>query len=416
MTRRTAIFAGTLASCGSVRNNMDDLARRYVQLILGIGHHDPNYVDAYYGPADWKPVKQPVTELFKTASALQLELDGLSKQDPQRLAYLQAQTRSAIGRLKILQGESFSFDREARLLYEADPPRVLVSDLEAALAELEKLVPGAGPLPERYEKFDAKFAIPPDRVDRAFRAAIAEARSRTKKRIPEFPANESFDIEYVKGKSWSAYNWYKGNAHSLIQVNVDLPINVERILHLACHEGYPGHHVYNGLLEARLVKERGWHEFSVYPLYSPQSLIAEGTADFGSSLVIPGAERLSFKRDVLFREAGLDSGLAEIQQNVLQITRHLRHTAIEAARSYLDRGKTAQETVAYLHRYGLQPIPMAERRIKFFDEHRSYIINYSLGEDLVAGKVNRTAGEDESARWKAFLELLSTPQIPANLL
>ena len=39
--------------------------------------------------------------------------------------------------------------------------------------------------------------------------------------------------------------------------------------------------VFNMLLEKNLVRDRGWHEFSVYPLFSPQSLIAEGTANYG---------------------------------------------------------------------------------------------------------------------------------------
>ena len=50
-------------------------------------------------------------------------------------------------------------------------------------------------------------------------------------------------------ESWSGYNWYQGNYRSLIQVNTDLPIYIDRAIDLACHEGYPGHHVYNVLLE-----------------------------------------------------------------------------------------------------------------------------------------------------------------------
>ena len=107
-------------------------------------------------------------------------------------------------------------------------------------------------------------------------------------------------------KSWSGYNWYQGNYRSLIQVNTDLPIYIDRAIDLACHEGYPGHHVYNALLEKHLVRDRGWVEFSVYPLFSPQSLIAEGTANYGIEVAFPGDERLAFERDVLFPLAGLD--------------------------------------------------------------------------------------------------------------
>ena len=120
-----------------------------------------------------------------------------------------------------------------------------------------------------------------------FRKAIDGCRARTLEHLP-LPNGETFTVEYVTGKSWSAYNWYKGNYTSVIQVNTDLPITIDRAIDLACHEGYPGHHVYNALLEKHLVRDRGWVEFSVYPLFSPQSLIAEGTANFGIEVAFPG--------------------------------------------------------------------------------------------------------------------------------
>ena len=99
-----------------------------------------------------------------------------------------------------------------------------------------------------------------------------------------------------------------------------------------------------------------------------------------------------------------------------KLIRPLRHAAIHAARAYLDGVRTAAETIEYLQRYTLQPKPMAKRRLQFFDEHRSYIINYSFGEDIVANFIAKTAGEDPAARWKAFTEILSAPRTPANLL
>jgi hypothetical protein len=417
MTRRHVLLAALpAASCALGPNQMNILAERYVKLILGIGQHDPNFVDAYYGPPEWKPARQPLDQLASAASSLG---DALSQQaggDDYRRNYLLVQTRAAGSRIRILRGEKFSFDQEAAMLYEVVPPVISRAELEISRDALDKALPGEGALEERFTRFEARFAIPPERVDQTFKAAIGEARRRTKKWIPTLPANESFDIEYVKGKSWSAYNWYKGNARSLIQVNIDLPIGIDRILHLACHEGYPGHHVYNALLEARLVKEKGWSEYSVYPLYSPQSFIAEGTADFGAGLVIEGGDRLKFKRDVLFKEAGLDPALAAEQHRMQKLIRPLRFAPIQAARSYLDGAKSAEDTIEYLERYALQSKAMAERRLKFFDEHRSYIINYSYGEEVVANWVAKTAGEDTAARWQAFTEILTSPRTPTNLL
>ena len=137
----------------------------------------------------------------------------------------------------------------------------------------------------------------------------------------------------MTNKSWSGYNWYQGDFRSLIQVNTDLPIYIDRAIDLACHEGYPGHHVYNALLEKHLVRDRGWVEFTVYPLFSPQSLIAEGTANYGIEVAFPGRERVEFERTVLFPAAGLDPARAAEYYEVQALVDQLAYAGNEAARA-----------------------------------------------------------------------------------
>ena len=203
-----------------------------------------------------------------------------------------------------------TFDEESKALYDAVAPTHTDSEFDAVLKDLESRLPGQGSLSERFDKFRSRFTIPKDRLDATFKAAIEGCRSRTLAHL-SLPAGESFVVEYVTNKSWSGYNWYKGNYHSVIQVNTDLPIFADRAIDLACHEGYPGHHVYNVLLEKTLVRDRGWVEFSVYPLRSPQSLIAEGSANYGIDIAFPRAERLQFERSVIFPD-----GRSRLQRRV----------------------------------------------------------------------------------------------------
>jgi len=123
-------------------------------------------------------------------------------------------------------------------------------------------LPGEGSLIERYEAFRADFIIPPDSLDAVFTVAIDACRSRTLEHF-DLPEGEDFRVEYVTGKSWSAYNWYQGGFQSLIQVNTDLPISIDRAIDLACHEGYPGHHVYNVVREHHLHQIHGWDETTI---------------------------------------------------------------------------------------------------------------------------------------------------------
>ena len=101
------------------------------------------------------------------------------------------------------------------------------------------------------------------------RAAIAECRRRTVEHIA-LPADERFTLEFVTGKSWGGYNWYKGDYNSLIQVNTDLPVRIGRAVDLGCHEGYPGHHVSTCCSSRSWPRGAAGSSSCVYPLYSPQ--------------------------------------------------------------------------------------------------------------------------------------------------
>jgi hypothetical protein len=258
--------------------------------------------------------------------------------------------------------------------------------------------------------------IPREKHDTVFQTAIAACRDRTRRHLP-LPEQESFTVEYVTNKSWSGYNWYQGNFRSLIQLNTDLPIYVDRAIDLACHEGYPGHHVYNTLLERHLVRDRGWREFTVYPLFSPQSLIAEGTANFGIEVAFPGRERVEFERTVLFPAAGLNPSRAAEYYEVQGLVDRLSYAGNEAARRYLNDEIDASAAAAWLEKYALMPSARARQRVRFFDQYRSYVINYNLGKDMVRRYIESRGGtqDNPAKRWEEFAKLLSSPRLPSGL-
>lgn len=398
---------------------MNTIAERYVRLVLAVGQHDADYVDAYYGPADWKPSeKSSLDELASRAQVLGHELKTVAAPtDPMerlRHAYLSQQVASIAARLAMLKGERFPFDQESRALYDATAPVLPESHFQEILSQLETRFPGTGTLASRYEAFRRPFVIPKERLDQVFQTAIGACRERTRRHIP-LPEGESFTVEYVTGKSWSGYNWYQGGFKSLIQVNTDLPIYVDRAIDLACHEGYPGHHVYNALLEKYLVKDRGWMEYSVYPLFSPQSLIAEGTANYGIEVAFPGDERIQYEQQVLFPAAGIDPARSREYYEVQALVDKLAYAGNEAARRYLNKEIDAAQAAAWLERYALMSHDRAAQRVRFFDQYRSYVINYNLGKDMVRDFVEKRAGGDPDKRWQEFEALISSPRLPSGI-
>ncbi|NND07323.1 MAG: hypothetical protein HKN87_13180 [Saprospiraceae bacterium] len=316
----------------------------------------------------------------------------------------------------MMSGTSFDFDTEARLLYDVEPPHYDTSHFDSLLRSLDKELTGTGPLSERYHAFAKQFIIPVEKLDTVFQIAISEARKRTLKRY-DLPSEENFHIEYVTDKAWSGYNYYKGDSYSLIQINTDFPIYIERAIDLACHEGYPGHHVYNALLEKNLVKEKGWIEYSVYPLFSPQSLIAEGSANYGIAVAFPGKERLSFEKNKLYPAAGLNPALAEKYHLIQQLRGRLNYAGNEAARAYLNGKINREQAAQWIEKYLLYEPDRALQRTRFIDKYRSYVINYNLGQDLVAEYIVRQGGTDDQPekRWLHFEKLLSTPHTASDL-
>jgi hypothetical protein len=411
------------APAGPDPRTLDAVARRYVVLGLNLGRSDPNYVDAYYGPDSLKAAANAkslsVARVRASAESLIVVLgdsvpayaDTLVRM---RHRYLRVQLGAMAARARMLSGEKLSFDQEAKALYDATPPHYSDAHFDSLLARLDSLLPGKGPLARRYQKFRDRLNIPAAKVDTVFKTAIAACRARTLAHMA-LPPGERFDLEYVKGTSWNAYNWYKGQYHSLIQVNLDFPVALDRAIDLACHEGYPGHHVYNALLEQALVRQRGWVEISMYPLFSPQSFIAEGSANYGIDMAFPLAQRTAFERDSLFPLAGLDTSLAERNAAVRQIIERLNYARNEVARRYLDGELDAAAASKAMARYWLSSPEASAKTVRFIDAYRSYVINYNLGKDMVADWVARTGGESEEGRWRAFRALLSAPHLPRDL-
>ena len=401
-------------------DSLDAIARDYVALTLEIGEREPGYVDAYYGPPEWQAAAtakpRTLPQLIQGAAGLTERLNAVSTRgaEPataQRRAYLLAHVSAAAARLRMLSGEKMGFADEAEALFGIRPELRPLESFDPVLAEIDALLPGEGTLSERVTAFRADYIIPRDRLQVVMDAAIAECRARTVRHIA-LPANERFTLSFVGDKPWSGYNYYLGDAASRIEINADLPIYTERAVDLGCHEAYPGHHVYNALLEQTFVRERGWVEMSVYPLFSPMSFVAEGSANYGIDLAFPGDEATAYERDVLFPLAGLDPATAGKKAQLAALTRRLARAEYTIADDWLAGRIGREEAIRRLMTYTLANEARATQRLRFIDTYRSYIINYGLGRDTVQAWVE-AQGPDH---WRGMETLLSSQILPADII
>lgn len=408
-------------------DTLNQLAEDYVRLALVIGQYDDAFVDAYYGPDSLKPVQPPQAvfpkdSLLRSVKGLMVRVNTLMRTPADstilyRSAWIGEQLIAFERRIRIFSGEFASFDEESQDLFGASAPSYGESHFQALIAELAAVLPGTGTVSERFQALADRFIIPKEKLDIVFQAAIAECRKRTLLHY-QLPENENCQLEFVSNKSWSGYNWYKGNYQSLIQINTDLNIFIDRAIDVGSHESYPGHHVYNMLLEKNLYRDKGFVEISVYPLYSPQSLIAEGSANYGIDVVFPGNEKTIFAREILLPLAGLDTAGIDLYFKALALKGKLNYVRNEVGRQLLSGDMTDAEASAWLQEYGLYNAETADKSISFIKNYRSYIINYNYGLDLVKEYIESHGGTEANPekRWELFGDLLSREVVVGELL
>ncbi len=409
-----------------VNEKLNQLALQYVRLGLTIGQYDKDFVDAYYGPDSLQP-KTSKKLLFPKDSLLSAvdhligelkKIKGSEQNDTlsERATWMMYQLTAFGRRIKIFSGETASFDEESKELFGVTAPSYPEQYYQSLVAKLDSALPGKGNVVSRFQSLANRFIIPQNKLDTVFKTAIAECRKRTMAHFT-LPTTENFTLEYVTNKSWGGYNWYKGHYQSVVQINTDLQIFIDRAIDIGSHESYPGHHVYNMLLEKNLYRDKGWVEISLYPLFSPQSLIAEGSANYGIEVAFPEKEKNKFTKEILLPLAGLDTSGIDAYYNALAIRGDLNYARNEVGRGLLSGNMTEADALHWLMDYGFNNKETALKSISFINTYRSYVINYNYGKDLVKRYIEGQGATSNSAkRWDLFGRLLSHEITPLDLM
>jgi hypothetical protein len=368
-------------------------ARRFVRLGLALRQIAPEEIDGYFGP--------PPSEAPGDTSAPRLAtLDGEIGQLIEALRALPASARRdrllfrAQG-LRALVGlierpGSMPFEEEQRRLYGIATPPLDQAAFERARDELDRLLPGKGSLGQRVEAYRRSLIVPEASRPALFARALEECRRRTLRHWP-LPVAERLDVEWTDGVD-AAWHGYHGKYRSTLRVNPQAVAFIGSIVDVACHEGYPGHHVQFVLAEAG-----GLHvEDRLVLLRSPGSALREGAAEYGVSLVFPPDARLAFERDVLFPMAGLPTAEVDRSERVRQLSYALAPAALPILRAYRDGRVEADAAADSLERDALIASPRA--LIAFVDALGAYSAGYTAARVQVQRIVERGAPA-ERAKW-----------------
>lgn len=412
MSRRDALgaIAGmALAGCAvrrPVARSIDEAAERHVRTALQLAQHQPRLVDGWLGPADWRPgPRVPVQGLVTEIEALLIELEPVAASDPlhaHRARYLLNQTRGLYLAGRRLLGHGMDLALEAQVGFGRSMPLADHELAAAAREALEARLPGTGPLGARVRAFRRREVVPPDRVEAVFGRALAACRETTHAAL-DLPGDERADVVLTPGLAWDGFCRYQGGRRSVIEINRDGALATSRLLRLAAHEGYPGHHVQHVLTDVALVEGRGWLEFALQPAYGPHFLLAEGAAEAGVDLVFPDPERERFYAEDLLPAAGLAPELAETMVAVDRLALDIEPLIPEILAAYLDGDAGAEDTVERLARETLVAEPRAF--LPFAERQRAGLFAYPAGRRIVGDALGVSATLDA---WSRLDELYRT--------
>src|SRR5688572_29922650 len=189
---------------------LDPFGREYARLSFAIERHVPGFIDAYLGPDDIRaeldpndPVDAPPASagIVMATRDLLARIPALDATEG-RKGYLTKQVEAMVATVRRIAGEEVPFREEVRLLFEIEPVATPESVYDAAIAELDTLLPGDGPIAERMVAWRQSYAIPPETARRLVDVILPELRARTQEFV-DLPEREAIEIRMVQHQPWS---------------------------------------------------------------------------------------------------------------------------------------------------------------------------------------------------------------------
>jgi hypothetical protein len=367
----------------------ESLTEQYLRLGLRLGRHVDGLVDSYFGPPELGAAvdAEPPVEPRLLAADAEALLDELED------GWLRDQVAGLRVYAGVLAGASRSYADEVEGCYGVRPISTDEAVFTAAHERLEDLIPGDGPLAERYRRWEDSLLVPAEQVEPTVAAIIEEARTWTR-RLVELPEGEGVALETVRDVAWMAFCEYLGDLQSHISVNVDLPLSALELLVLSIHETYAGHHAERCSKEQLLVRDRGLLEETIVLVPTPQSLVSEGIAKLAPPLLLESDAGPALA--AVLHDAGLELDLAHALA-VRRAREPCEWAEVNAALMLNEDGASEAEVQEYLERWGLLNPTLAAHVVRFLQEptSRTYILTYPAGLELCRSYV---AGEPERFR------------------
>jgi len=333
---------------------MDDLAQRYLLLLLRLGRHLAGLLEWYAGPPELReavagePLTPPV-ELHDEALRLatdagDLRGDGLAEV---RWTWMTAQLRAVSALARRLDGEEIAYVDLVEELCDAPAELEAESVFASAHRRLDGLLPGSEPLARRLAAHDDGLALPAERLPYLVPPLVETLRRRTREDI-WLPERESVDVRLVGFESplEASRFQYVGRLRSVVALDPSAAWTAIALPDAIAGLTYPGRHAEAATKDAVLVREHGHAEMAIGFRATPEAVVSAGLADAARDAVLTDTEA-AFQARVLARAAGLRADMA-LAVAVSRARRPLAAAIGNAALLLHQRGAPEQEVRSYL--------------------------------------------------------------------
>jgi hypothetical protein len=280
-------------------------------------------------------------------------------------------------------------------------PRDNAATVAAARAGLEASLEGRGALADRYAAFRRRHAVSDTRVVPAFLAAVTACRTRVGRHI-SLPDTERVAAEAARDFGSEARAVYQGDFRTRIAIDVSGPIDLARLVWLAAHEAYPGHHTQHVLADGECVLVRGWRERALHPVFGPHLLWSEGLAEAGAALLLDGEVYEDVCREIAAAAAvppRTVPDLVAVQRGVAALDIAVPRIAQE----YLDGEIGSEAAAARLIEDALVTNPQG--LLAVIERQRTRLLAYPVGRRLAIAEVFGVPAEQ---RWRRLTEMATT--------
>jgi len=394
---------------------MDDFAKNYLSLGLRINKHINGYVEHYYGPSELK--KAIDAEGITSPSKLMQDCKNLRNQikdqgfEEKRHIFLEKALVAIYTILRKLDGEKLPYLEQVEKLYDFKPIMHKDDFFYDLTSQAEEIYKGDGTLFNRIKTYAQRRAIPQKKIKNLMLKAINIARKRTKDLFPNLlPSNENILLNEVKDKSWAMYNWYLGNYTSRIDVNISGIHYWTGLLNLACHEGYPGHHMESSVRDHLLYSKKGYFETSILMIYTPEMVIHEGMGELAEKILFNSSESNKILLEEFCPDPSIEDDLETlIKQN--EIRSGFKGFDYNLAYYKYVKGWNDDKLIRYSRDFKVIPENGIKAMIRFIsDEIWAPYIPVYQGERLIIEKFGKKPSPNQ------FQELITNQTLPSDLI